>query len=397
MKDILMLAGRKPYPLDDGWKIRTFFLLKALSKLGGAVDLLVFDETGGREDCSELEKLCRQVVTVPREKAYGSLDLLRGLLFATPFSVLNYEDKRFARAVEELVTRNDYGYIQVEDIVMAQYAWKEADIRKVLDMHNIESELLLRYAINTDNPLQSMYARLTAEKLERYEMRMAERFDAVLVCSPEEQTALRHKGLKTSVDVIPNGVDCAFYGNQSGRSKEDALVFVGSMDYHANISGILHFADRVLPLLKSVRSDLKIYVVGKNPPPDIVALSDENLIITGAVDDVRPYLERGLISIVPLQVGGGTRLKILEAMASGLPVVSTPLGAEGIDVTHGENIMLAGTAKEFADHVLRLLDHPDQRRELADNGRKFVLENYDWSVVTAGLKDRVAILSGGYV
>lgn len=388
-----MIAGRKPCPLDDGWRIRTFSLLKALTRLGAPVDLLVLDETGEEAGHEVLQSLCRDVRVIPRRKAYSKTDLMRGLLFAKPFSVLNYAEPEFRRALDALLARHSYGYIQVEDVVMAQYVEGMKDARKVLDMHNIESDLLRRYADNTDNLLRRTYARNAAAKLERYEMRVAEAFDAVLVCSEEEKSTLQGRGMGTCVEVVPNGVDGAYYKTVV-PSKGDALVFVGSMDYHANISGILFFVSEVLPILVKVRPKLKVYVVGKNPPEEITSLSSEAMVVTGAVDDVRPMLSKGAVSIVPLLVGGGTRLKILEAMAAGLPVVSTPLGAEGLSARDGREILIADSPEDFAGRVLHLLENAGERERLADSGRKFALANYDWRVIGCRLEGLVTELAG---
>lgn len=394
MKDILVLAGRKPYPLNDGWSLRTHFLVKALTELGAAVDLLAFDNNSGPPGCGELDSLCREVVIVPRAKNYSCGDLFKGLFSATPFSVLNYAEKEYDKAFSMLISKNDYGYIQVEDIVMAQYAVRAEGIKRALDMHNIESDLLRRYAENTGSALKGLYARITADKLESYETSAANRFDTVFVCSEDEKVELERKGWRTPVAVLPNGVDCSFYEDLSHDSSEEALVFVGSMDYHANISAIRFFVSEVLPQLNDRCPGLKAYVVGKNPPAEIRMMADKNLIITGSVPDVRPYLEKGRISIVPMIVGGGTRLKILEAMAAGLPVVSTSLGAEGLNITHGDNILIADSAEDFALQILRLFENPAAGEAIARKGKLFALENYDWGTVTSRLKTIVASLTG---
>ncbi len=392
MKKILVLAGRLPYPVDDGWKIRTFFLLKSLARTGAQLDLLVFGDP--EADCGTLNELCRNIHIVPREKKYSPFDLLQGIISATPFTVLNYADTRFKAEFDRLVAENDYDYIQVEDINLAQYAMEKSNAVKVLDMHNIESDLLRRYAEKESNFLKSLYAKLTAFKLEKYEMGAVSEFDGVLVCSEKEKTELEFKGAETPVRVVPNGVDCPFYSSISPDPSEKAIVFVGSMDYHANISGIEYFASEVYPLIRNKCPELTVYVVGKNPPEHIKHLSDERFIVTGGVPNVRPYLEKGLLTIVPLLVGGGTRLKILESMAAGRAVVSTSLGAEGIEISHGENILIADSAEDFATEVLKLVSNPQVRNELRDRAMDFVESKYDWSIIGEILQDFAGCLCG---
>lgn len=395
MSGILMLAGRVPYPLDDGWKLRTFHLLRALASGGRPVDLIAFG-IPGHSCCPEiLQALCRDVVVVPREKAYAVSDLLRGLVLPTPFSVLNYRDAEYAQAVSRLAGRNAYDLVLVEDIVMAQYAPLAEGARRFLDMHNVESDLMARFAANCENTFKRVYASVTARKLGRYERHAAQGFDAVFVCSAEDRALLERNGTRVPVHVVPNGVDCALH-ERNGQDRERAsLVFVGSMDYHANISGVEYFHAQVLPLLRERHPDLVVYVVGKNPPARIRAMADTGFVVTGAVDDVRPYLHRAAVSIVPLLVGGGTRLKILEAMAAGVPVVSTSLGAEGIGAVHGRDILIGDTARSFADAVSLLLDDPAEGERLALSGREFVRQRFDWSVVGQTLRHVVEQTCGG--
>jgi len=394
---ILMLTARFPFPLDDGWKIRTASLLRGLAGAGHEVHLLSFVSSGEDTGTAAGEPIS-ELVTVPRAKAYAVTDLLGGLFLGTPFTVLNYRDPAFARAYADLLSRNRYDVVQVEDVVMAQYAaGREIPVR-VLDMHNVESDLLRRFADETANPLQKLYARLTASKLARYEIATANRFEAVLTCSTDDRDRLRSFGATRPIRVTPNGVRTSFYDEvaASPPGEEDAIAFVASMDYHANISGVAHFVRHILPLILRERPSLRFYVVGKNPPPPIRALASPNVVVTGAVDDVRPYLRSASVIVVPLLVGGGTRLKILEAMASGRPVVSTRLGAEGIVAGDGQ-LVLADAPADFAAAVLSLLADPVERARIGTAARAYVARTYDWSVVTAGLNDFLEDLLAGEV
>lgn len=394
MKDFLFLAGRIPYPLDDGWKIRTFHLLTAIVETGANVDFLCFDETKSKNSYSQLKNLCRQFIVVDREKKYSMDDLLAGIVRKTPFSVLNYFDKWFAKEFQRLTVQNNYAYIHVEDVVMAQYAKNFTNARKGIDMHNIESQLLLRYASHENNLLKKFYALLTSKKLSRYEADCIDDFDAVLVCSQEDKLSLNCTKFLDKIHVVPNGVDASNHMATSTRTTENVLIFVGSMDYHANISGIEYFCAQILPLLKTRHPGLLLYIVGKNPPAQIRVLHGDGVVVTGPVEDVRPYLHKAAISIVPLLVGGGTRLKILEAMAAGLPVVSTSQGAEGISAVSGRDLLIADSPQNFADAVSFLLENPLERDRFSRSAREFVLQHYDWPIVTRKLKTVIANLCG---
>jgi len=395
MKRVLFLTARVPAPLDDGWKIRTFHLLKGFAENRWQVDLLSFCNSGQSvEDFPELQSLCNQIQLVPRTKAYSPLDLCRGLLFAAPFHVYNY---RVQAMVDLLQGWNlqPYDLVQIEDVVMAQYLNKAmAGAVRILDMHNVESDLLHRYAEQEKSLLKKIYAQLTATKLTRYEGRVAGNFHQILVCSGNDRDLLSRNGLSIPVRVVPNGVDCEHFHPVRCDAAPNDLVFVGSMDYHANISGAIHFVRNILPLIWQKNPGVRFTIVGKNPPDAIRRLAEERIIVTGMVPDVRPYFAQAQVVVVPLLVGGGTRLKILEAMAMGKPVVSTTLGAEGIPARHGKQLLLADEREEFAKSVIELLKDQDKSRAMGQAARKFVEQNFAWSSITRALCLELPTLAG---
>ncbi|HEX3083502.1 MAG TPA: glycosyltransferase family 4 protein, partial [Pyrinomonadaceae bacterium] len=192
--------------------------------------------------------------------------------------------------------------------------------------------------------------------------------------------------------VIENGVDAEHYANQESATR-NRIVFVGSMDYHANIEGATNFACAVWPMIQQKQPSLRFTIVGRNPPSEITGLSSiAGIEVTGSVDDVRLYYREALCAVVPLNVGGGSRLKILEAMAAGVPVVSTKLGAEGLDVSDGENILLAESSAQLANELLRLIETADLRARLIAGGHVLVRARYDWSMVGAKLLDQYQTL-----
>lgn len=381
-----MVAGRVPFPVDDGWKMRTFNIMKGLAHQGVMIDFIAFGE-GEPSDprYHELNSLCNRLEIVPRRKSYALSDLLKGLVFRTPFPVLNYYDKLFACRMDGLAASRQYDFLMVEDIVMASYARKVTVPVKFLDMHNVESHLMRRYAENESSPARRIYARLTAGKLARYERSVGDEFDGVFVCSEADRKLLKEMKIQSDIVVIPNGIDPDLCRLEGGTHDEGCIVFVGSMDYHANRSGIIYFVKTTFPLISRQFPAATLYIVGKNPGTDITSLASDRIIVTGLVDDVRPYLERAAVVVVPLLVGGGTRLKILEALAMGKAVVSTSLGCEGIEAQSGDTIYLEDTPETFAQRVLELLNQPELAKQIGDRGRSLVVERYDWNRITGGI------------
>lgn len=389
MLRVLMLTARLPYPIDDGWKIRTYHLIKGWNESGAQVDLISFvhpEESGSRPQ--GFSDLCGDIRLVPREKSYAWSDLFKGLVSKIPFTIYNYSEPQMHYEVDQMLADRKYDIIQVEDIVMAQYLpVADLGVIRILDMHNIESHLLERYAKNEPNFLKKIFALLTSRKLRSYEVDACKLFDKVLICSDEDKNILQQCGIGVPLEVLPNGVDCEYFCPPEKNCEANDLVFVGSMDYHANISGVLYFVHNVFPLILRRHPETLFIIVGKNPPEIIQNLANDHILVTGMVPDVRPYLARARVVVVPLLVGGGTRLKILEAMAWGRPIVATSLGAEGIKASHGENILLADTPPAFAEHVVDLLGDSDKCRKIGRVAREFVMAFYAWNILT----DRLSV------
>jgi len=217
-----------------------------------------------------------------------------------------------------------------------------------------------------------------------FEADMAQKFQCVFACSEDDRILLNRitSGL-IPIHVIPNGVDTEYFQPSPNTEMEDALVFTASMDWLPNDDGITYFCRDILPLVWQQKNNVQIYVVGKNPSTAVkeLAAQDPRVIITGRVDDVRPYITRSRVFIVPLRIGGGTRLKILEAMSMGKAVVSTTIGAEGIQHTKGTNIALADNPHQFAQAIIDLMADPKRVQSMGAEGRRLVCEKYDWDVV----------------
>jgi glycosyltransferase involved in cell wall biosynthesis len=246
-----------------------------------------------------------------------------------------------------------------------------------------------RYSGQEKSAPQRAYARRTARLMKDFEQRALSEFDAHIAVSEHDAEALRDVNPSAKVFVIENGVESSYYAaDGSVSAARNRIVFVGSMDYHANVEGVVTFARHVWPAVHQHKPELVFTIVGKDPAPAVRELSSINGIeVTGSVADVRPYYREAIAAVVPLNVGGGSRLKILEAMAAGVPVVSTTLGAEGLDVRDGENILIADGADQFAKTVRDLRDDKACRDRIIAGGRALVLESYDWSHLGTKLID----------
>jgi polysaccharide biosynthesis protein PslH len=260
----------------------------------------------------------------------------------------------------------------------------------VVDWHNIESEIMSRFANRTHNWGRRMAARRTAKQIERAEDRLLDSCALHTVTSERERQKLLARRPRANVHVIANGVDTHHYepvrmaeaNHQDGRGcLKNTILFVGYMDYHANADAVTWFCREVWPGVARNHPDLQFVIVGRDPAPEVWALQSDRILVTGTVDDVRPFYESAVAAVVPLRMGSGTRLKILEAMAAGVPVVSTRVGAEGIDAEDNVHLLLAESAADFSTAIARLTTSKETRDGLTTAARSLVTRRYDWSVI----------------
>lgn len=387
---VLYFSPRICWPTISGAHLRDFYFARTLARNAQLTYVGLVNE----EASAAAEELRRRlepqngtkVYALRRDAGYRPANIVRGLIGPTPLNVLNYTSQRVIHALNPILAEQSFDVIQIESMHLIAYARHIRKLasrtRLILDWHNIESEILARYAENDSNPLRAIYARRTSKLSRGVENELLRLCHAHTVCSEREREMLRGRLPDARIEVVGNGVDCAYFAENraSGAERRDVL-FMGRMDYHANIDAALYFARNIWPLVQARRPELRLVIVGAQPPQSIQELKSHNVVITGTVEDVRPYYWRALVSVVPLRVGGGTRLKVLEAMAAGTPVVSTTLGAEGLAVTHGKDILIADTPESMSDAVVQLKEGSPQWQELVANGRRLVEAKYDWNVV----------------
>ncbi|MFL6332376.1 MAG: glycosyltransferase [Pyrinomonadaceae bacterium] len=396
---ILFLAPKECWPPTTGAMLRNYHLAREVARAARVTFLSFGDGAGAPHDggltAGGLESpavWCERVIEVPRRQGYTPSKLLRGALGSRPVTVLNYTTPEMRRALERALEEGGFDLVQVESIHLSAYLplLRAAKGRPpvVLDWHNVESEVMTRYAARAGGALRRAYARRTARQLARLETRALRDFDAHLTVSERDRAQLLALDAGAPAYVVENGVAAAHFADQ-GSAPEGAprrILFVGSMDYHANVDAVVAFAREAWPLLAESLPSLTFSIVGREPAAEVRELSAlPRVEVSGTVEDVRPFYRGALASVVPLRVGGGSRLKILEAMAAGVPVVSTRLGAEGIEARDGAEIMLAETAVEFREALARLASDDGLRRDIAAAAREFVRSRYDWSSVGAGL------------
>ncbi|MFQ6059008.1 MAG: glycosyltransferase [Anaerolineae bacterium] len=358
-----------------------------------------------------LRQLCRRVAVVPAPRRSPIKRLLSVFLSPQPDMALRLPSAEFQARLEAWLRETAFDVIQVEGIEMAGYGLgireQGLGIRGqrrggrpllVFDDHNAEYVLQQR-AFETDarQPRRwvgAFYSLIQWQKLRRYEAQVCRAYDRVVAVSPADAQALHRLAPGLEISVVPNGVDTDYYRPPYPLSPDPySLVFTGKMDFRPNVDAVLWFCQEILPLIGRERPAVRFTIVGRDPHPRVLALArDHRVTVTGYVEDVRPYIARAAVYVVPLRMGGGTRLKVLEAMAMGQAIVSTTLGCEGVDLTPGREAVLADTAPAFARQVVALLDDEERRRALGERARRLVEARYDWRAIVPKLE---AVYSGG--
>ena len=391
---VLFLTPQLPYPLFRGTNLRNFHLIKAAAS-EHEVHLLSFGDDD--EPAGPLADLCASIRTVPTPRR-TKLTRLRWLLLSGRSDVATrLLSPACPRALQGLLAEVRPDIVQIEGLEMAHFVPDPLPQAKVImDEHNAEYMVQVRsFRLALRTPIRwpiALYALAQRLRLQRHEREVCLRSHAVVAVSHADRRALLALDPRLRVTVVPNGVDADYFSPQAlaafPRPQQEpgpTLIFTGTMDYRPNFDAVTWFADSIMPRLGQSHAGARLLIVGRDPPPVVRRLAGPQVVVTGAVEDVRPYLADADIYVVPMRLGGGVRFKVLEAMACGLAVESTTMGADGIDVADGEHLLLADDEPSFAGAIARLAADEALRRRLAAAARAHILQSYDWPAVTPPL------------
>jgi glycosyltransferase involved in cell wall biosynthesis len=391
---ILVVAPFLPSPPRFGGQRRIDGLLRSLAQRH-EVSVLSFTATDEFTEMSlaATRSYCAKVVTFPDMEFVDRRDkrLLqaRSLVSRHSFEHLLVARRvEFSRKLQELVDRDDYDIVQVEFMQMAAAAFARRPGRRyrtVLDEHNIEFDIIKRTADAEVSTARRVYSAIDWRKLRREERKAWRSFDGVSVTSERDGAIITQLEPATRVSVVPNGADVDHFSPPTTPCDADNLLFFGAMNYYPNNDGVHYFVREIFPLILKQRPNVKLWLVGP-APDDVKRLRSPNIEVTDFVDAVEPYIDRATAIVVPLRLGGGTRLKIVEAMAKGKAVISTRIGAEGIDVVDGESALLSDEPRGFANHVENVLADAALADRLGKAARKLAVDRYSWAALTANLE-----------
>lgn len=386
---VLLLTQVLPYPPDSGPKVKTYNVLKYLAQ-HHEVTLASFVRGDQSGDVDHLRQFCTAVHVVSMERGLvnDGLAMAHSLISSQPWMMVRDDRSAMRALVDRLARETPFDVAHADQLNMAQYAARVAQARKILDAHNALWLLYKRLAETMSPGPRKRLLNRDWKLLKIYEGRLCREFDAVLAVSEEDKHALLEamraekdgQGDTSKITVIPIAVDGDEVTPVPRNPNADHILHIGTMYWPPNIDGVKWFIAEVLPHIRKERPAVVFDVVGARPPQELqdVSKADPRINVTGYVEDPLPYLQQAGVMVVPLRAGGGMRVKILNAMAQALPIVTTTLGCEGIAVEHGKHVLIADTPEDFARATLQLLDDRACANELGRNGRALIDSTYDY-------------------
>jgi polysaccharide biosynthesis protein PslH len=390
----LVVSPFSPYPLVFGGAIRLYHLIKMFASFSDVTLLSYVSWADDEDPARHLQTICEKVVMVdaiPLRHRRKALIQAQATLSPRSFQYHSHFSRAMQQAIDAELAATQFDTIVVELSQMGYFSYQQPGALRILDLQNIEHELILRRAQVEPRPAKRLALQLEGRKFRREEIAICRDFDLVFTPSGRERDQLQPLLTPVPVECLPNSIDADQLAPRATVPTDNHIVFVGSTHVDANRDGVQYFMERIFPLIEPEVPDVRFSIVGGDPPPEIREYGRRpNVEVTGYVKSIRPYMERARGLVVPLRSGGGTRLKILEALSLGVPTVSTSVGAEGLSIADGTHLLLGDTPEAFARQVVRLLQDEALQRRLGVAGRRLVEESYSWQAVGRLLQNYLA-------
>lgn len=394
---ILMISPTMPWPLKGGARIRIYHEIKEVARAGHKITLLSLNmESHSRQDLDALKPYCRELQVVPVKHRPRWQAAVRAFFSLKPYRVAKFESLEFRKQVAKALSKS-YEVVWVHFLETLAYFpndWvKGKHSLIVLDQHNADEIMWQRYTNRGPLPVR-VFARQNLWKLRRFQEKALKNVDIVLSVSDAEADFMRNRvSLSCQVWTVPNGVDIDYFRPSETKHryvKKPIILFCGSMDVTMNIDAVTRFSKAIFSIIKEKIPQAEFWIVGRQPTLKVRDLGRrDGVTVFGEVEDVRSYYEQASVAVAPFLYGAGTKLKVLEAMAMGIPVVATSVGCQGIEAEPGHHLYLAETENVFAERVVKLIQDPNAHAQLATAGQKLVEERYSWRRIVGEVAQRL--------
>jgi sugar transferase (PEP-CTERM/EpsH1 system associated) len=391
--NILIITTRVPYPPYKGDKLKIFNIAKQLTKKNSVTIITLLRNKKQINDIEELKKYNLKVV-------YEKISLIEscfntvGMVFTRiPFQVAWYKSKKMQNRIKALITSGNYDVAYYHLIRSAQYIISQTKNSlpiQVVDFTDAVSLYLDRFAKVERNPLKKILLRIEKKHVENYE-KIAEKFQVVFICSETDREYLLNRGIKSNIRLLPNGVDVDSFKLENIQREKNRIIFTGNMPYYANYDAAIYFAKDIFPKVLEQIPDAKFYIVGQHPPRRVKALSSENVIVTGYVEDLRKEYLKSCVNVAPMRFGAGTLNKILEAIVLNVPVIATSIAVEGLPAEIKKCIIVAKDSIDFADKVIKLLNNNEYNNQSNRTMNSDIIKSLSWENIVSRFESDLAI------
>lgn len=401
-RNILWISHFVPYPPKGGCFQRSYNLIKEAARDNNVYlvalrhkDKSTHPESEIIKAKEELGRFCNEVhiIDIKSFSRYNYYWLaLKSIFTSDPLTVNLFKSEEMHNLIQHLTNRIKFDIAHYDTISLVEYYHDSGDIPKFLTHHGVESYMIRRRMINEKSYLKKIYFLMESYKLRRFEKNNCSKFEMNIMVSNDDKHMLKNISPTANIEVVENGVDVNYFLPKTIHSNTNRLIFAGRLDQYSNMDAVLHFCMNVWPLIKERFPRIQFTIIGNNPPQKLleIAKNDKRIEVLGYVDDVRPFFSKATVSVCPIRDGGGTRIKILDAMAMGMPIVSTTIGCEGIDVTPGNDVLISNTPEEFVKNIEIICTNDNVRENMSVSARKKAEDRYSWSSIGMKLNNLYA-------
>lgn len=396
---ILFLCLRCPYPPQRGDKIRSYHFIKQLSKRNDITLVFFAESDADIEAVKHLQPYCERIEWVRFRPYFASINTALHCLSRIPLQVHYWYSSEMQRKINQLLEEEKFDLIHAQLFRMGQYVTKVKGVVKILDLCD-SLALNLRRRAELDCTPKRFLVKLEEKRVRRYEVEIMQSFDRGTVVANFDRDYLLNQDNNLNLAVVPMGVDLKYFhphhntlydsnGLQTTVSSDTSknLLFTGTMNYFPNSDAVIYFCNEIFPLIHKRHPDVHFFIVGNHPTEQVSRLAEnKGVTVTGYVPDIRPYFDKASVFVAPMRAGSGIQTKNLEAMAMGTPVVTTSIGAMGLEAKIGKELLTADNPQDFADNVVHLIENPEIQQQFGSAGRKRIEESYDWNVLVEKLE-----------